>query len=370
MVAEAQAQMPQGLRSTLIGLIDSARSHGLDSALRDSWVRQLGQGAESWSAVALPFLSGLRSGFGIADLVSYDGISPKYAKREDEELENQLAKVHTETELRVLATSYLPKSATYDTLRAALMGASYNTNKARQLEAALNLYRWIHHRHWRRCIVVNIATAELSYFENDTISLQMRVVAGQSSKRTPRMAAWCDQLVLYPYWNIPRKIAVNEFLPLFRMSPRLAATMNIQIFDETGKEVDPMQIDWRRWNKERFPYSMRQSTGCDNALGVIKFNITSSYDVYMHDTNLKIAFSRGYRWLSHGCIRLEKPLELGNILLNNRLDTALLRSCLKEQQPETIRLKEPVPVFVIYQTAVIAENGKLSFVDDVYHLLD
>jgi len=157
---------------------------------------------------------------------------------------------------------------------------------------------------------------------------------------------------------------------LFRVSPRLAETMNIQLFDRNGKAVEPTSISWWRWNKNNFPYSMRQSTGCDNALGVIKFNLTSPFDVYMHDTNFKLAFLRTYRWLSHGCMRLEKPFELGNLLLDHQLDTTFLESCLKDQQPRRIRLVEPVPVFVIYQTAVTGEGGKLRMVKDIYHLMN
>jgi len=359
-----------GLRVTLMELIDSAWTHGLDSGRYVQGRRDLQENEKPWADVAFNFLKDLRSGYGIAELVSYDGISPAFVKKEDEELTARLEKVHTEAELKELAASFVPRSAIYDTLRAALMGVSCDTSKARQLVAALNLYRWIHHFHWRRCIVVNIADARLSYFEQDTVRLQMRIVAGEPSKRTPRLAAWCDQLILYPYWNIPRKIAVNEFFPLFRVSPRLADVMNIQLFDRAGKVVDPDSIRWRRWNKDNFPYSMRQSTGCDNALGVIKFNLTSPFDVYMHDTNFKIAFLRTYRWLSHGCIRLEKPVELGNLLLDHQLDTTLLQSCLKDQKPRSIRLEEPVPVFVIYQTAVTGDSGKLRLVKDVYHLMN
>jgi murein L,D-transpeptidase YcbB/YkuD len=369
-VAAGQDIDRPALRRTLLDLIDSGWSHGLDSQSISTWRNELQMIDKPWTDIAFSFLKGLRSGYGIAELVSYDGISTMSETKEDRQLTESLAEIHTEKDLKALAASYIPQDATYDTLRAALVGISCNTSRGRQLAAALNLYRWIHHFHWSRCIIVNIANAELAYFEDDTVRLRMKIVAGEPSKRTPRLAAWCDQLTLYPYWNIPRKIAVNEFLPLFKVSPRLAEAMNIQIFDGKGKIMDPSKINWSKWNKVSFPYSMRQSTGCDNALGVVKFNITSPYDVYMHDTNLKVAFLRGYRWLSHGCIRLEKPVELGNILLNHRLDTTLLQSCLREQQPQTIRLEEPVPVFVIYQTAVIGKNGKLSLVKDIYHLVN
>ncbi|HWB91612.1 MAG TPA: hypothetical protein VG605_07160, partial [Puia sp.] len=234
--AAAQVGDRSGPRMALMELIDSAWTHGLDSGRYAQGQRDL-QDEKPWIDVAFTFLRDLRSGSGIPELVNYDGLSPDFVKKEDEELMTRLAKIHTAVELKMLAASFVPRSAIYDTLRAALVGVSCDPNKARQLAAALNLYRWIHHFHWRRCIVVNIATARLSYFEQDTMRLQMRIVAGEPSKRTPRLAAWCDQVILYPYWNIPRKIAVNEFLPLFKVSYRLAGTMNIQLFDRNGKVV-------------------------------------------------------------------------------------------------------------------------------------
>jgi murein L,D-transpeptidase YcbB/YkuD len=197
----------------------------------------------------------------------------------------------------------------------------------------------------------------------------MKIVAGQPSKRTPRFAAWCDKIILYPYWNVPRKIAVNELLPVFKRSPSMVAIMNMQIIDGQGRVLDPARIQWELYNKENFPYSMRQSTGCDNALGVIKFDINSPYDVYMHDTNFKLAFLSSRRYYSHGCIRLEKPIELGNELLHDRLDTTFLRSCLKDQKPVTLSLDRPVPVFVVYFTAEADAMGKVNYHKDVYHLL-
>jgi hypothetical protein len=356
------------VRETLMALLDSAWTHGLDSGWYAREYRDLQAGKRSLDDVTFNFLKDLRSGYGVPELISYDGISPAFEKREDAALASRLSVVRTGEDLMGLAASFIPKSAIYDTLRLALVGAPSDPSRARQLAAALNLYRWIYHFHWKRCIVVNIAIARMYYMEGDTIRLQMRIVAGEPSKRTPRMAVWCNEVILYPYWNIPRKIAVNEFLPLFRVTPRLADAMNIQLFDGNGKVVDPYSINWKQWTKENFPYSMRQSTGCDNALGVIKFNLASPFDVYMHDTNFKIGFQRTYRWLSHGCIRLEKPLELGNLLLDQKLDTAFLESCLRDQQPRSIRLADPIPVFVIYQTAVTGDDGKLRLVKDVYHL--
>jgi len=372
------------LREAFFSILDSVAGHGLDSGryhLRElrEWsgsplarvARNLREQDEWFTDGVIACFKALRSGTGIYEEVSYDGVTPSFEEEEDRILLARLAKVRTAGQLKEFARELTPLSPAYDTLRLGLLQAraAGDNGKCAALAAALNGYRWIHHHPFPRRIVVNIAAATLTYYERDTLRLQMKVVVGRPSTRTPRFSAWCDQVILYPYWNVPRKIAVNEFLPLFRKSPALVATMNMQLLDSRGRIVDPFSLDWPRYTKNNFPYALRQSTGCDNALGVIKFNLTSPYDVYMHDTNLKQAFLSDHRYYSHGCIRLEKPLELAVALLDGKLDTAMLAAGLKGQQPHPLRLEKAVPVFVVYQTADVEPDGRLAWRRDVYHLL-
>ena len=237
------------------------------------------------------------------------------------------------------------------------------------MAGSLNYFRWIHHFRFDKSIVINIASATLRYYEDDSVKLKMKVVVGKPATKSPRFAAYCNQLILYPYWNVPSSIALNELLPKFKRNPSVIDAMNMQVIDGNGKVVDHYKMNWHRYNKNYFPYRFRQSTGCDNSLGVIKFNITSPFSVYMHDTNNKTAFLSGYRFYSHGCIRLEQPIELGNLLLNNRLDTTFLQSCYKEQLPVPIDLLKPIPVFVIYSMAETDSIDRVKYYKDVYGLL-
>lgn len=96
----------------------------------------------------------------------------------------------------------------------------------------MNAQRWTGHFRFGQMVVVNIASAELRYYRQDTLVLGMKVVVGQPSKRTPRFAAWCDGVVLYPYWNVPHKIAIRELLPVFRLAPGvvgLSEVLKLQI---------------------------------------------------------------------------------------------------------------------------------------------
>lgn len=118
----------------------------------------------------------------------------------------------------------------------------------------------------------------------------MKTVLGKPSTPSPRFAAWCDQAILYPYWYVPRSITFNGYLPIIRQNPSWLDAKNMQVVDGKGKEVDHHRLNWSSFHAGYFPYTIRQSTGCDNALGVIKFNISTPYGVYLHDTNNKTAF--------------------------------------------------------------------------------
>jgi murein L,D-transpeptidase YcbB/YkuD len=143
----------------------------------------------------------------------------------------------------------------------------------------------------------------------------------------------------------------------------------MQVVDGRGRVVDHHHLNWSSFHAGYFPYTIRQSTGCDNALGVIKFDINTPYGVYLHDTNSKAAFLYNSRYLSHGCIRLEEPLLLGSKLLKDNLDTSYLQSCYKDQKPVYRKLSKPIAVFSVYLPVSYREPGVLEYHKDTYRLL-
>jgi murein L,D-transpeptidase YcbB/YkuD len=216
--------------------------------------------------------------------------------------------------------------------------------------------------------LVNIPSATLKYYERYTDILEMKVVVGKPSTKTPRFAAYCDQVILYPYWHVPASIAVNEILPSCKKNAGVPNAMNLQVLNNRGRVVNPISIDWKSYSKSNFPYTFRQTTGCNNALGVIKFNITDPYNVYLHDTNFKGAFNSKRRYLSHGCIRVEKPIELANAILPEEIDEVFVRSCIRGQKP-VVKKINPVPVFVLYIPAMSDSSGNIVYAEDIYKLL-
>lgn len=319
---------------------------------------------------ALAFFRDVYEGVLSENKISYNGINTK-SENQDELLLKKLCTVSTAETLANMVDDLQPHNIAYRELKKelAIQTLCGDRAKVHTLGIALNYYRWVNHFHFDKFVLVNIAAGTLQYYEGDGMLLHMRIVAGKPATPTPRFAAYCDQVILYPYWNVPRSIAVNEILPACKRSLLVLDIMNMQVIDKTGRQMNPTKLDWKRFNKSNFPYSFRQSNGCDNALGVIKFNLTSPYSVYLHDTNLKSAFNADKRYFSHGCIRIEKPLALGNFLIQAGLDSNFLKACVKGAKPVMLKPEKPVPVIVIYFTTDINKDGRVQYYDDVYGLL-
>lgn len=242
-----------------------------------------------------------------------------------------------------------------------------------QVHETLNTYRWLNRFRNSRRIVVNIPSAMLRVIDRQGRTLlTSRVVVGKADTPTPLFTAFIPSLVMYPYWNVPRSILVREMLPRIQKNPTLVLTfLNLEVIDAKGQVVDPKTVNWSvpasSVYNGSFPYRLRQLTGCANALGVLKFNVNSPYDVYLHDTNARHAFTSETRQLSHGCIRVEKPAELANLLLGyTRFKADYLTSCPKNASPKTVSLPTSVPVITTYNVLDIDEAGAIEVYPDVY----
>lgn len=243
-------------------------------------------------------------------------------------------------------------------------------NRIQQLQESLNQWRWTGRLREEEFILVNIPAARLQIVNHDTArDLSMRVIVGKQETQTPCFTAYISKVIAYPYWNVPFSIATKEMLPKIKRSTGYLDANNLQVLNSKGEVVSPHSINWRKFSAKYFPYRLRQSTGCDNALGVLKFDLQSPFSIYLHDTNRRDLFGRQDRFMSHGCIRIEKPMELANYILADGLDsvtTARLNQCLKDEKPEEFRLKKNFPVLILYMTADIDALGELKFYADVY----
>jgi L,D-transpeptidase YcbB len=246
--------------------------------------------------------------------------------------------------------------------------------RLQQLNLAVNYYRWLScFTQNQPVIVVNIPAAYLKVYRKDDVLLEMRVIVGKKNTPTPTLASKVDEVVLYPYWHVPYSIATKELLPAIKRSPAFVDAGNYQILNGAGKIMDPYAINWHALSRSYFPYTIRQSTGCDNALGLLKLNFYNPFSVYLHDTPNKNLFSMNKRYFSHGCMRLQNPMELGHLVLKNNgiaIDTLSQKGCLRNQAPITVPAPEHLPVIVWYNPAGVDSTGRVLFFEDVYGKFD
>jgi murein L,D-transpeptidase YcbB/YkuD len=244
------------------------------------------------------------------------------------------------------------------------------SKRAGQIKESLNYWRWTGRLKEKEFILVNIPAARLQIVREDsTKDVSMKVIVGKTATKTPQFTAYISKVITYPYWTVPISIATKEMLPKIRRRISYLEDNNLQVINSKGIEVDPKTVGWERFSEKYFPYTLRQSTGCDNSLGVLKFDLNSPYSIYLHDTNNRNLFGKKERFLSHGCVRLEKPMVLAEYVLREGLDTSSvskLNACMKEQQPKDFILKKRFPVLIFYMTTDVDENGNLKFYNDVY----
>jgi L,D-transpeptidase YcbB len=242
--------------------------------------------------------------------------------------------------------------------------------RLQQLNLSINYYRWLYCLVQNQAvIVVNIPAAYMKVYRSNEVILEMRMIVGKKTTHTPTLASKIDEVTLYPYWHVPYSIATKELLPAIKRNPGFIDAGNYQVLNQAGKIVDPYSVNWNAFSTNYFPYIIRQSTGCDNSLGLIKLNFYSPFGVYLHDTPAKGLFILNKRFFSHGCMRMEKPMELGHLVLKNNgiaIDTLTAKGCLLNQSPITVPADEHMPVIVWYNPAGIDSAGRVIFYNDVY----
>lgn len=245
------------------------------------------------------------------------------------------------------------------------------------LDKIPHVRRYAQLMNWLQCalqsnsqtIIVNIPSADLFVFRKGTPVFYSKVVVGKPSTPTHTVSSSIRNIVLYPYWMVPRSIATKELLPKIKKDQAFLENNNFQVLDNGGKIVDPAKVPWSSLSKTFFPYQLRQSTGCDNSLGILKFDFYNPFSAYLHDTPEKHLFSRESRFYSHGCIRVERAIELARLLLGENViavDTLLNNPCRLNEYPQYVPLSAPVNLFIVYCLAWPTEKGDLHFFRNVY----
>ena len=247
------------------------------------------------------------------------------------------------------------------TLEALNISAS---QRVEQIRINLERYRWFITKLEPTFIMVNIAGFTIQYVENGALTWASRVIVGEPFWKTPVFRADMRYLIFNPSWNVPPGILKKEALPSMKNDGGYLSRNGLQVIDRNGNVVDPSSIDWAGYSAGSFPYRLRQPPGARNALGRVKFMFPNRHFVYLHDTPGKHLFDRSERAFSHGCIRLENPLDLAGVLLG--WSPEQIESALSSGKTRTVNLSRPIPVFLLYLTAV-AEGDEVLFRNDVYN---
>ncbi len=234
-----------------------------------------------------------------------------------------------------------------------------------QLRTNLERTRWVFRDIEDHYLVVNIAGFRLNLFQHGDLIWTTPVQVGKPYHATPIFKSTMRYLVFNPTWTVPPGILKNETLPDIRKDTGYLAKQNMSVVTSSGKIVDPATVDWIG----PFPYFLRQEPGPKNALGRVKFIFPNEYMVYLHDTPSKGLFARAERASSHGCIRVQDPLTLAELLLEGTAgwDRSAIDRTVESGMTTTVFLAEPLTVMLLYWTAMADEAGTVIFYKDVYN---
>ena len=239
-----------------------------------------------------------------------------------------------------------------------------------QVKLNLDRIRWFPDDFGRKYIIINIPDYRLGYYDNGKLMETMNVVVGKTEHFTPVLKDSIIDVVFNPQWNVPASIATKEMLPKIQNDTNWLAKNDYMLLEGSYTSTDdvaPGMVKWEKITENNFPYRIVQKPGGKNALGRVKFVMTNNQSIYLHDTPSEELFSQVQRDFSHGCIRLQKPVELAQILLEEQLPVDTIQSYLAQKETKVVVLQNPVMVNVLYQTAWVDEQtGQIQFREDVY----
>lgn len=240
--------------------------------------------------------------------------------------------------------------------------------RLRAIIVALERERWLNRDRGDRHILVNLADFHARIIDHGHETFRTRSVIGKNvaSQRSPEFSDVMEHMVVNPSWFVPRSIATKEYLPALQRNPN--AVRHLVITDARGRVVNRGAVDFTRYSTRNFPFDMRQPPSKSNALGLVKFMFPNKYNIYLHDTPAKNLFSRETRAYSHGCIRLADPFDFAYALLARQEadPEGYFQRVLKSGVETKVELERPVPVHLIYRTAITDEKGRIEYRRDVY----
>ena len=241
-------------------------------------------------------------------------------------------------------------------------------DKINALRVNMERGRWVMHYLDPDFLVVNIAGFNLRRVTNGEVVFYSPVIVGRKYHETPIFKSRMIYFEINPTWTVPYSIATKEMLPKLKKNPGYLKEKNMVIMNQDGTILDPSSIDFSKYSRGNFPFTIRQEPGPRNALGRVKFIFPNPYSVYVHDTPGQSLFSREERDFSHGCIRTKDKWGL----LMNLMDEPdvwnmeKINEILATKKTTRVNLKKPINIFILYWTAGADKEDRIFFDKDVY----
>jgi L,D-transpeptidase YcbB len=246
--------------------------------------------------------------------------------------------------------------------------------RVKQILVNMERWRWLPHDLGPFYVTVNIPEFMLRVVEDGTPIHTARVVVGKPDKQTPVISNEMEEVVFNPYWNVPNSIKMEEIAPYMGYGGGFFGggydTSILQrhglLVRSGGRDVDPDSIDWSRNDIRNF--DLVQPPGPDNVLGRVKFLFPNKHDVYMHDTTQKSLFNNAVRAESHGCMRVQNPERLAEIILgrDKGWSSARVESTFGAGGDYHVALDQKIPVYITYFTLRINDDGSFTTFNDIY----
>ena len=356
-LAWSDGRAPRSAVDGLSRALHGAAREGLDPTAHDpAWIETARQSLDRAHAVEFDVrctYAYLRYGWDLTHgSIDPEAVAPQWhAVPRGADLHRALKLALERDAIEASLQAFVPHAPQYDGLKhqLALARARQDAGEVDRIAMNMDRWRWLPDELGPRYLMVNIPAFRLDAIENGESVLSMRVVTGRQNNPTPVLADEITSIVFSPYWNIPASIVDNEIVPRLDRDPGYLDRNNIEI-DESGEHY-------------------RQRPGRGNSLGPVKFVFPNHFNVYLHGTPSASLFKRVERDLSHGCVRLERPLDLAKYVLRDQPEWTEERivAAMNGGTERGVKLTAPLPIYLVYFT-VWEEGGALRSVRDVYGL--
>jgi murein L,D-transpeptidase YcbB/YkuD len=221
-------------------------------------------------------------------------------------------------------------------------------------------------------ILVNLPEFKLHYYDERGVCKDFNVIIGKEDTPTPLLSSNIEWIIANPYWTVPQSISRNEIIPLIKKDSLYLERNKFTVVDNYSKPVDISGIDWATVKPDDFNYWFKQDNQ-NSSLGAIKFLFPNEHAVYLHDTPAKKLFERRFRTFSHGCVRVQNPEELAQLIIEDYCNTSTnidVKVIVGKKRYHEIKIEKTLPIHIRYYTCTVDNLGDIYFHPDVYSMDD